>query len=415
MKRGWILLVILLVMHATIWLIALAVEPTLIPAQQLIAERFSTFAVVLMSLNLMLVTRARPLERGLDGLDKLFAAHRLNGLTVALVVTSHFLLVPKSVGYVPSKPIGYTMLPLLLLAIFIASAPRFPWRRLVPLRYQTWKATHRFQGLFVAAAVWHSLVAPSFTRTSVVLRPWVYGLAGLGLLAWAYRELLFSAFGPFRAHTVSATRHVGPDVLEVSLASTTERMQRTAGQFVFVSFAEGPSREQHPFTVSSGPAADLRFSIKASGDFTQALLTGVPAGSAARIEGPYGRFDFKKGRERQLWLAGGIGITPFLSMATALDPARRVTLVWSVRKREEPLYIDELEALAAANPGLSVVVHPTSELGHLKLETLASPAGFAETSAFICGPLPMRQEFLQQLRALGVRRRDIYYEEFRLR
>ena len=112
-----------------------------------------------MSMNLMLSTRAGVLERWLRGLDKLFVTHRTIGLSVAVLITSHFLLVPKSVGFVWSKPFGYTAIALFLTAIFIASAPRFPWRVLVPLNYQTWKLSHRFMGILVALAVTHSLLA----------------------------------------------------------------------------------------------------------------------------------------------------------------------------------------------------------------------------------------------------------------
>ena len=401
--------------HAAVWALALLTMPGLVPPRQLIAEGFSTLAVVLMSVNLMLSTRAGFLERRLDGLDKLFVTHRLSGLSVAVLVSSHFTLVPQSVGYVPSKPVAYTMLPLLLIAIFVASAPRFPWRRLVPLKYQTWKGLHRFQGLFVVAAVAHSLLAPAYTRRVPALAAYVYGVAALGLAAWVYRETLFASVGPFHTYSVRRAQSLTGDVLEVALAPRSAPLSRIAGQFVFVSFAEGPSSEQHPFTVSNTPASDLRLSIKASGDFTDALARDLADDSIARIEGPYGAFDFRKGRRRQLWLAGGIGITPFLSMAPALDAAREVTLVWSVRTRDEAVYADELRALGEGPARLTVIVHPTSELGHLDIATLDMTERAHDFSAFICGPLPMRREFMRQLRALGVPRSQVFFEEFRLR
>jgi predicted ferric reductase len=166
------------------WTIALAIEPTPIPQRQLVAEGFSTFAIVFMSLNLMLSTRAGLLERWLHGLDKLFVTHRTIGLAVALLITAHLLLVPKSVGFAWSKPFGYTTLAILLTAIFIASAPRFPWRRLVPLNYQSWKISHRFMGVLVALAVTHSLLGHTYVRTVPLLAGYVYGVACLGLLAW---------------------------------------------------------------------------------------------------------------------------------------------------------------------------------------------------------------------------------------
>jgi predicted ferric reductase len=89
--------------------------------------------------------------------------------------------------------------------------------------------------------------------------------------------------------------------------------------------------------------------------------------------------------------------------------------VWSERTRYEAFCEPELVSLAENHPGLTVVIHPTAELGHLDIAKLGDATELAESSAFICGPLPMRREFLGQLRAVGVTRSEIYFEEFRLR
>ena len=72
--------------------------------------------------------------------------------------------------------------------------------------------------------------------------------------------------------------------------------------------------ELHPFTISSAPQEDvLRLTVKASGDFTRHLFSNLKAGMDAVIEGAYGMFDYKTGGQKQIWVAGGIGVTPFLS------------------------------------------------------------------------------------------------------
>jgi predicted ferric reductase len=413
-KPRVLLLGLVLSLHAVAWTVSLTLWPPTVPTQQAVAETLSSLALVSLSVNLMLSTRAGFVERFLTGLDKLFVTHRTIGITIAFLVTAHFLIVPKSIGYVPSKPAGYTTLPVLLLAIFLASAPRFPWRRLVPLRYQDWKTTHRFMGVIVAMAATHSLLAHTYVKTSPLLAPYVYGIVTLGLTAYLYREFLFSHLGPFHTYEIGQSQQLG-DVTEIVLASSADRLDRTAGQFAFASFECGPTREQHPFTMSSGPRDEIRFSVKASGDFTAALEATKLPGSAARIEGPYGAFVGSRGGTSQLWLAGGIGITPFLSMARDLDPDTRVLLVWSVHDAAEAIYREELEADARARPNLRLVVHPTTERGHLKVADLELEAAPAECSVFLCGPLPMRLEMLRQLRSAGFRRSEIYFEEFRLR
>ena len=397
------------------WALSLSLWPTSIPVRQLVAEGFSSLAIVCLSTNLVLSTRAPALERGLHGLDKLYVTHRTIGLSVALLVITHFLLVPKSFGYVASKPWGYTTITLLLLMIFVASAPRFPWKRLVPLKYQTWKLTHRFNGILVAMAVTHSLLAYTYVKQSPLLITYVYGVATFGLLAWVYKELAFRSFGPFHSCTVAAARPLGGNVLEIVLTPPSPTVNRSAGQFAFAAFDAGPTRESHPFTISNGTAADLRFSIKASGDFTAQIQSGVREGSTVVIEGPYGAFDYRRGRRRQLWLAGGIGITPFLAMADDLDAATSVVLIWSVHDAREAAYEPALERLTAEKPNLDFMLHSTAEHGRVDVTTLRLDAPIADYSVFICGPVPMRKAVVRRLASLGVTRGEVFFEEFRLR
>jgi predicted ferric reductase len=405
----------ILAAQVAVWTLALLLAPAHFPSRQLVAEGFSTFAIVLMSTNLLLSTRAPWLERLLCGLDRVFVTHRTIGLSVGILVVTHFLLVPKSIGYVASKPVGYATIALLLVAIFVASAPRFPWDRLVPMRYQTWKLSHKFMGLLLLLAVTHSLLAHTFVRVTPILAVYVYGIAALGLTSWLYRELLFTHVGPFSDHLVAESRALPGGVVEIVLVPVAAALARTAGQFVFASFAAGPTTEQHPFTVSSGSGDGIRLSIKASGDFTKALLVGVPEGSLVRLEGPYGAFKTGRGGEQQLWLAGGIGVTPFLSMANDLDASTQVLLVWSVHTPEESIYAEELARIARDRPNLRVVIRSTAQQGHLDLASLELAAPVASYSAFVCGPLAMRVDYLRQLQACGVQRSQVFFEEFRLR
>ena len=78
------------------------------------------------------------------------------------------------------------------------------------------------------------------------------------------------------------------------------------------------SSEEHPFTISSAPGDDgcLAFTVKASGDYTRALRQAVQ-GDRARVDGPYGRFSYvlrTQPGQPLLLIAGGVGITPMLSM-----------------------------------------------------------------------------------------------------
>jgi predicted ferric reductase len=402
-------------LNAVFWAMALAAVPGPWPVRRLIAEFLSSSAILVMSTNLMLSTRAKPLESVYGGLDKLFTSHRLNGLTAATLLSTHFLLMPESPGWVQSKLIGYPLLSYLLIAVFVAIAPRTPWRRLVPLRYQDWKATHRFQGFIVAAGVTHSLLAHPILLGLPLMRVWVYGVASLGLAAYVFRETIEPRILERHRYRIGEPVHVAADVIEVTLEPVELPIAHVPGQFAFVRFEGGPTREQHPFTISMAPAGGrLRFSVKASGDYTAELQHHLAAGSPASIEGPYGRFDFRGGGRRQLWLAGGIGVTPFLAFLPAVEEDRDVRFVWTVHAPVDAPYLDEIGRTLSRRPRIDFTLHATQTDGRLRLADLRLER-IRELSVFVCGPVPMRDAFIEQLLALGARRSDIHFEEFSLR
>jgi predicted ferric reductase len=398
------------------WGIGLLGGPAAMPADRLIAEMLSSSAIVLMSSNVVLATRPLALDRFFGGLDKLFVSHRLNGLAVAAILLGHFTLMPKSTGWVPSKLVAYPNLTLLLVSIALAVAPRSPWKRLVTLRYNHWKLEHRFMGVFLAAGLAHSVLAHPILLGLPATRLWVYGVGTLGVVTYLYRELGECWFKERHVYRVGTPVHVAADVLEIELKPAARPIAHRSGQFAFVRFADGPSAEQHPFTLSAAPVRDhaLRLSIRASGDFTRNLQTHLSSGSSVRVEGPYGGFDYRTGKSHQLWIAGGIGITPFLAFLGDFEDGREVSLVWSVRTRSEAPYLAEIERAVAEQTDIRFKLHVSSEQGRLSIPTLGLERP-ERLSAYLCGPVPMRKSLAEQLQRTGVPRREIHYEEFSLR
>lgn len=141
-------------------------------------------------------------------------------------------------------------------------------------------------------------------------------LAGIGTVS-AFISL-FQLIGRNRKILAAVIRtEFHDDIIDISLRSE-KPLHYRSGQFAFVRFRNNP--EQHPYTIASSPVnpLELRFVIKALGDDTRHLVETLAPGVKAEVEGPYGCFDFECGLERQIWVAGGIGITPFLSRLTAL-------------------------------------------------------------------------------------------------
>ena len=414
LRAGTLLPAIALV-HTAVWATALRSFPFPYSPRTALAQYLSSLALVVLSANLLLATRARWLEGAFEGLDKMFATHRADGVAAALAIIAHAVIVPITMPILPGRAIGLTVFLLLESSAALAIAPRAPWRRLLRVRYQTWKAEHRFMGVFVAAATLHSLLVPTLVRAMPLLTGWVYGTVAIGLGAYVYRETWFRVWARRHSYRVAKSVHLESDVLEVDLEPARSPISYRAGEFAFVSFRGGPTRERHPFTISAAPdQGRLRFSVKASGDYTDALLAGLAEGSSADVEGPHGRFDFTRGRPRQLWLAGGIGITPFLAFLPTVDADREILLVWTVHSRVEAGYLAEVEAVAELHHNVRYTLWPSDELGHVSLAELGIERP-DELSVYLCGPIAMRDALLEQLAALGVARREVHYEEFTLR
>ena len=258
----------------------------------------------------------------------------------------------------------------------------------------------------------NALIAISWTQIFFVI----------GTVSYLYTEIFGRFFKKYLPYTVEAVNHPNNSTTEIVLRAKRDSLQnQRAGQFLFVRFpSDRTLDESHPFTISSSPRADLaRVTVKASGDFTRALFSNLRPGMDAVIEGPYGMFDYKKGGEKQIWIAGGMGLTPFLSFIRAMDGTldRDVHFYYCVRHPEEVLFADELESAARKNPRLKLHVRCSSKDGSLTIEHILADAGgdVKGHHVYLCGPLPMTQAFESKFIALGMPKDHVHYEEFNFR
>jgi predicted ferric reductase len=134
------------------------------------------------------------------------------------------------------------------------------------------------------------------------------------------------------------------------------------------------------------------------------------------VEGPYGGF-WHGGAQipRQIWIAGGIGVTPFLSMARGMPDGIQADLYYCAATAEALVFLDELEAVAADRPGLRVIANPDDAKGLLTAAEVARRSGdLSRAHVYLCGPPAMVRALPADLEAVGVARSRIHWEEFRL-
>jgi predicted ferric reductase len=433
--------------HRTGWwfLLGLCAVPVILwAATPSFLERFSTPITTIQSIgqiaaligftmfafNLLLATRIKWFEDLFGGLNKVFIAHHIIGGLALIALLVHPLMM--ALRYVPisvheaamllvpqtgNLPVAYGIVALsglifLLILTFFTKLP-----------YRVWLLTHKFIGVFFFLAILHVMLTPNDLTTNIPLLFWMLGLCGLGLGAYIYRTLLPGIFVRRYDYVVSSAKTVGPGVVQVDLRPVRWAMNFRAGQFLFVSFHHpGISPEFHPFTISAAPGiGDLTITVKSLGSYTGHLIQALPTltGATAKVEGAYGRFSYGNfGNPRQIWVAGGIGITPFLSMARALGPdVTQVDLYYSVKNETELVGIQELQAVQARGQNQIFRLFPfiADKQGFLTASYLDKTSGGLQgKDILLCGPPPMMKALKQQLGELGVPKRRVHSEEFSL-
>lgn len=373
-------------------------------------------------------------DRPFGGLTKLWQTHHKLGGTALLLVLAHPVLLALGAAEVSITAAARTLVParldwsavsgwsaLLVMLVFLA--PSFSF--FGSPEYQRWRNLHRLAAVAVVAALAHTTLAARTIAEPLNTIMWS-GLAAAAVAAVAWR-FVFSRRKGRLSYVVERVAHPASGLVELSLAPRADALTYEPGQFVYLAPYDHALRagfgEEHPYTLSSSPTESLlRVAIKDLGDASRAIQR-ISTGSEVRIEGPYGAF-FPRGdtHEPELWIAGGIGITPFLARARHLAATEShragpvdVNLIYGVQDETRAHFLDELERLAERTPGFRVTMHYFYREGPLQHEFLARHCpDFTARTAYVCGPVPLIELAEQLLAAAGVPRARIRTEEFTL-
>lgn len=391
--------------------------------RQYAGEIIGSINIVLMACSLFLATRPKWAEPYFGGLDKMYVTHRHTSTAALLLIFVHVLTVPISLsGWALGNYLGVAAFTGIVSIALVSLAPRIPYlNKITGGTYEGWKNLKKYIGIFFILAFIHSLTISDPLDAFIPIN-FVQVFFIIGSVSYLYTELLGGFFKKYLPYTVEAVNHPNGTTTEVVMRAKKEPIKRQrAGQFLFVRFAnEKNLNESHPFTISSAPHEDvLRLTIKASGDFTRALFSELKAGVDAIIEGAYGMFNYKTGGQKQIWIAGGIGVTPFLSFIRDMDGNLNhdIDFYFTVRHPEEAVFTSEIEAAAQKNPRFKPHIRFSSTMGSLTIEHIVENAGgnVSGHHVYLCGPLPMTQAFEQKFLALGTPRENIHFEEFNFR
>jgi predicted ferric reductase len=399
-----------------------------------LAERFATPASALKSLAniaalvgtvafavaLVLGSRLRVVERLFVGLDRMYRAHRFLGLVAVSLAALHALLLGLSWALLSGVSAWTLFTPgagwkifvgVVALAGLLAGLALTLFAR---MQHETFVRVQKSLGIVFLIASVHVFVVSGTKASSRPLTVYLALLTVLALVAFARRSLFGRLLIRRHLYRVEGVNRLAQDAVEIVLAGKGDSLRFQPGQFVFVRFAE-LGGEAHPFSITSAPdEVALRLVVKALGNHTRVLMD-LPPGGSAELEGPYGTFShIALANSRQVWIAGGIGITPFLSMARSLDgTGQEIDLYYCTEASDQAYFLKELFQVADRNPRVRVIPIRKVDLGRLSADDIeAASRDLPEKDILICGPPAMIRNLTGQLRARGVPRARIHYEDF---
>lgn len=399
----------------------------------LLAVSFLVCAVVLPS-------RLRSLTRTF-GIDGVLGLHRFVGLLVAVLVLLHIVLV------VAADPVNTGLLD-------VVHAPRSAraangatvalsgliglavLRRRLRYRYEVWRWVHlALAGSVLVLTALHVWWLDHLVRDAA-MRAWfvVLSLGVLGVLG--YRWLWRPVFGARSEYVVREVRAETDTVSTVVLEPRRDRhgvgrraLEFHPGQFAWLRLNPSIRAQEHPFTIASSAysGAWTEFTIRHRGDFTR-TLRGLRPGSPVWVDGPHGAFSVDlKPSTGLVMIAGGVGITPMMSMLRTLahrGDRRPHRLVMVARTVDELLFRAELQQLRQCLDltVIELVRQPpagwtgvTGTVDEALLTTLL-PGKFRrdQLDYFLCGPPALVHDVLTVLDGLHVPRPRIHTEQFDL-
>lgn len=382
----------------------------------------SLIGIVLYSLSLVLSARLAVFEDMFGGMNKVYRAHHIIGGTAFLLFMIHpislavarisislkyasDLLLPGEDWTINMGIIAFLFLMLLLLITYYMDLP-----------YQIWRFTHKFMGVAFIFGVIHAFFVPSDISRYAPLKYYLLAVVSVGIFFYLYRTVFGRIFVKRTRFVVENVNKLKDNILEIEMEPETETFTFEPGQYVFISFKDSLiGKEVHPFSLSSAPNdKTLKLTIKSLGDFTKSLEN-LKAGDTALVEGPYGRFSYQRYPGNQIWIAGGIGITPFISMVRSFTEhlAIKIDLYYCLKDENEAVCLDELSQISGRRNNFRVIPVYSKIHGRLTVEGIKKISGdIVDREIFLCGPPPMMLSLKKQLIKEGVTRERIHSEEF---
>lgn len=386
---------------------------------------FALVGVTLFTLNFVLSTRLKFLEEIFGGLDKVYLVHGIVGGIAFMFILAHpiFLvanLIPQhliqAAGYfipggILALDFGLIAIVGLITLIFVTFFTR--------MKYNHWKFTHEFMGGIFALVILHMLTIDDIAIDNIFIgyKFFVLAIALIGGSAIFYSWIIRKKYKRYPMYKIENIK-INKNIVEFQLEPESNQIQYKSGQFIFLRFYnENLTKEPHPFSISSkSNERIMKVAIKESGDFTNKLVN-LKVGDKVSVEGPYGKFNFKNFENKnQVWIAGGIGITPFLGMIEELkdNPDYDISFIYTFRENYivTKKFADEMNKMK----NLKFIPWNSEKKGIMNIgKIIEEKISLKDKEILICGPSKMKESLIMGLKELGISKSKIHEEVFDLK
>lgn len=401
--KGSLLVIIPLILTALLWLF----NPRIITMDLLGIVFFviGGVSITAFALTFLLSIRSKRIESWFNGLDRLYVTHKWLAISSLLLVFAHgFLKQIYSGGYESfAGKLGTISEYLFVILILVALlGKRF--------KYENWRFFHRLLLLPFGIGVYHMYISSPIDLLSISpLSIWMILVVVVGSVSSFYMLVLYRTLAFKHKGTITAIKHLGISGVEIEM-TLNKPMKMVEGQYAFLRiFQKGLESAPHPFSISGKDENKLTITIKALGDYTTQVVNEIQVGSKVSLDGPFGHMDFSLGKTKQVWVAGGVGITPFISYLRSAEPNVQVDLYYSYRGEKEGMYKEFLKQAQRSNPLLRVQFYDTSLNGRLKIDEIIADE---DTTVYMCGPQKMIETYAHGLKQ-KYKNTEIIFEAFK--
>jgi len=329
----------------------------------------------------------------------------LSGRESLKVFIPNFYLIPLSFGI-------FAFLILIIVMIF-----SYFYKR---ISYLAWQYIHILTYVLLGFALYHAFFWGSDAKNPIFQV--IYVIILIAVIPGAFYRFIYK----YRAWRrpkfyISKIIQETNNVFSLNLRSD-KKINFKAGQFCFLRLKGKKLYARHPFTISSSPQEEgFLFTVKNTGRFTFALSK-MKIGDEVLIDGPFGRFVERKKSGDLVFVAGGVGITPFRSMALDfLSRGRqgKISLIYCAKNKEDLVFENDFNRLQGENFKTFYVLSAGEKSegsyfsGRINKEIVKdSFLNMNEPTFYICGPEPLKLETIKILKELGVSKKNIIFEDF---